>query len=327
MTMSLLDDKSFSLSLDGTKVVPTVAVGYEESREQEILEKRNRISGGDLSVDVQKMSGFSLRRKKDKQQSHRSQSRTPPDSPQAEVTGGGGFGKKASNIRGVGVASNKGRKQYAALMENDSNGEEDEEDEDNFLLSKGHVAREKRSSSNPVSKPESVPPTQFDDPINETDFHGNTVVELANERFPVRFTPPMEARFPNFEFNFNTGDIASHVTEGDGHVTSEPSQTLNPSPSAGFIIPNDDPSSLPVLPRPSPLTPSLPLFQPSPPMAHSQQIEGQDDSDWSVSDELYQKCTHQFDDLHPENGYLSGEKARDFFIQSKLPVEELSKIW
>ncbi|KAL5457210.1 hypothetical protein EMCRGX_G034455 [Ephydatia muelleri] len=50
-------------------------------------------------------------------------------------------------------------------------------------------------------------------------------------------------------------------------------------------------------------------------------------SEWAVSDELRDKCHKQFTSLDPEGGLLSGEKARDFFIQSKLPTPELAQIW
>ena len=51
------------------------------------------------------------------------------------------------------------------------------------------------------------------------------------------------------------------------------------------------------------------------------------DSEWLISDELREKCHKQFTSLNPEGGLLSGEKARDFFIQSKIPTPELALIW
>ena len=50
-------------------------------------------------------------------------------------------------------------------------------------------------------------------------------------------------------------------------------------------------------------------------------------SEWAVSDELRDKCHKQFTSLDPVGGLLSGEKARIFFIQSKLPTPELAQIW
>lgn len=50
-------------------------------------------------------------------------------------------------------------------------------------------------------------------------------------------------------------------------------------------------------------------------------------ADWSISQELCQKCTQQFQELEPVNGRLPGDKAKEFFIRSKLPSQELSAIW
>ena len=49
--------------------------------------------------------------------------------------------------------------------------------------------------------------------------------------------------------------------------------------------------------------------------------------DWSISDDLHSKCVQQFNSLEPVQGVLLGDKAREFFIQSKLPNQELSAIW
>ena len=49
--------------------------------------------------------------------------------------------------------------------------------------------------------------------------------------------------------------------------------------------------------------------------------------DWSISEELRSKCLQQFNELRPVNGLLNGDKARDFFVKSKLPNQELSAIW
>lgn len=49
--------------------------------------------------------------------------------------------------------------------------------------------------------------------------------------------------------------------------------------------------------------------------------------DWSISDDLHGKCVQQFNSLEPVKGLLLGDKAREFFIQSKLPNQELSAIW
>ncbi|VDD83479.1 unnamed protein product, partial [Mesocestoides corti] len=42
-----------------------------------------------------------------------------------------------------------------------------------------------------------------------------------------------------------------------------------------------------------------------------------------------ERCKHdeRFQFLRPVNGYITGEQARDFFTQSKLPTSVLAKIW
>ncbi len=51
------------------------------------------------------------------------------------------------------------------------------------------------------------------------------------------------------------------------------------------------------------------------------------EADWRVSDELRDKCTGQFQELSTSDGLLQGDKAREFFVLSKLPNQELSAIW
>ena len=50
-------------------------------------------------------------------------------------------------------------------------------------------------------------------------------------------------------------------------------------------------------------------------------------ADWSISEDLCQKCVQQFEELEAVNGRLKGDKAKEFFIRSKLPSQELSAIW
>ncbi len=50
-------------------------------------------------------------------------------------------------------------------------------------------------------------------------------------------------------------------------------------------------------------------------------------ADWSISEDLRQKCLQQFQELEPVSGRMKGDKAKEFFIRSKLPSQELSAIW
>ena len=57
------------------------------------------------------------------------------------------------------------------------------------------------------------------------------------------------------------------------------------------------------------------------------QEQSSKEPDWMISNDLRQKCIQQFNDLNPMEGRLQGDKAREFFVQSKLPNQELSAIW
>ncbi|RIA99484.1 hypothetical protein C1645_869878 [Glomus cerebriforme] len=46
-----------------------------------------------------------------------------------------------------------------------------------------------------------------------------------------------------------------------------------------------------------------------------------------ITNEDREKYKGMFNKLNPINGILEGEKARDFFVRSKLPIEKLSQIW
>jgi hypothetical protein len=173
----------------------------------------------------------------------------------------------------------------------------DEDIQDTFLLSKGHVAREKRSASGSAVTPTLHPSTT----------EGETRETEGSWNFPVRFTPPNEARFPESERNSNEFDFnISNIGLG---VVSGPESHMTPAPSSGFAAT-------------TPIEQVPPFYSPMVPPR-----ESSNEADWSISAELRQKCVQQFNGLNPVDNFLSGEKARDFFIQSKLPVEELSRIW
>ena len=110
-----------------------------------------------------------------------------------------------------------------------------------------------------------------------------------------------------------------------------PSVPTFPLPSAAPINPpsTSSASSQPHLPPPS-----TSLAFPSPPSTTdasqttaSQSAASLSPVDWSLSEDFRQRCTSQFNDLKPENGLLKGETARNFFVQSRLSIDELSKIW
>lgn len=48
---------------------------------------------------------------------------------------------------------------------------------------------------------------------------------------------------------------------------------------------------------------------------------------WSVSFDDRSKHEERFQSLYPVNGFLTGEQARNYFTQSKLPNPVLAQIW
>lgn len=61
---------------------------------------------------------------------------------------------------------------------------------------------------------------------------------------------------------------------------------------------------------------------------HSSDGETDVNDVWTVTEEQHQYYETQFKHLQPDlNGLISGFDARAYFEKSKLPVEELSKIW
>ncbi|MED6281671.1 Intersectin-2 [Ilyodon furcidens] len=48
---------------------------------------------------------------------------------------------------------------------------------------------------------------------------------------------------------------------------------------------------------------------------------------WAITPEERGKHDKQFDALAPVLGYISGEQARNFFLQSGLPASVLAEIW
>lgn len=53
-----------------------------------------------------------------------------------------------------------------------------------------------------------------------------------------------------------------------------------------------------------------------------------DDDIWTIKPKLYTYYEKQFKTMEPNlNGFITGSVAKPFFERSKLPLNELSKIW
>lgn len=325
-------------------------------------------------------SGDGKSGKKGKGGRSKSSNKTPPDSPKTklEVT------PRGRSVRGgqpQPSPSGKGKANYASLLDFSSDEDEaaaDEEDADNFLLSKGHLAREKRSGTatkkdfnlgaegevialNPMVLEETH--TTGSDKSAFTSNYPPTVSMSTVQAFPVQFAPPTEARFPDPESQAPPPEPFSY--------TKPPAAVISPPPTQPVVIPSIPPppnSSVPPpslaqpLPVPPPSVPTFPLplatpfnppattsassqplpppppsastaFPPQPSTTEASQTTTTPSAaslspvDWSLTEDFRQKCTSQFNDLKPENGLIKGETARNFFVQSRLSMDELSKIW
>ena len=314
--MSLLGSDDFTSSFGRSlELKPTQKLAEEHTTTPS--DSKGRVKSGDFTLDSQKFSSFSLRRRKDKDSSGgdaKGQKRgmkssvrmQPPDSPKAKT--------------GPSPVSKSSRKQqYAHLLENEASSEEEEEEDDtqsSIVLSRGHQAREKRGS---IKSPNGDKSMSFDtfvtNPTAIDNTFGASPVRTSPPNptptvpsFPVSFSPPHKSNQSLGEFSLLPESIAPIDMEFtltlDDHCLSDPIPVIPPPPA----------SHQPQLPFPT----AAPQFQTTP---------TSDDAEWEVSEQLYEKCISQFNELGPTGGLLSGEKSRDFFLKSNLPLNELSQIW
>lgn len=353
----------------------------EDEEEPELFGQTHRRSKAtESTAEGQKLSAFSRRKtkfkdgsgggegkagKKNRGSRTKASIKTPPDSPKGK---GADFSGRGKTGKGSGTAltpQDKSRKgNYATLVDNDfdsDGGGEEEEDADNFLLSKGHLAREKRAGT--ITR---MTPTKEFSPLPSGGIGGEGVVALnpmlfeesqskaadkgfttslpatvglsSVQAFPVHFAPPTEARFP--DPNLESEPFPPFPFEG---FTQQKvvSQVLPPPPANNASAPSTVIPSLP--PPPSSLS-TAQAFAPQPPPLPATTLTSSATSsapdapeavpqaslsppDWTFTEEFWQKCFNQFSDLQPDGGLLQGEKARKFFVQSRLPMDELSRIW
>lgn len=61
---------------------------------------------------------------------------------------------------------------------------------------------------------------------------------------------------------------------------------------------------------------------------HSSDGEADMNDVWTINEEQHEYYETQFKSLQPDlNGLINGYEARTYFEKSKLPVEDLRKIW
>lgn len=110
------------------------------------------------------------------------------------------------------------------------------------------------------------------------------------------------------------GLFGSPPKGGEDLPHTNPFLSINQYPAMGPIFTPPSTTALPTSYSPEPSSPK----SPSPPVVAE---------DWTISEDLHSKCVQQFSSLEPVRGLLQGDKAREFFVQSKLPNQELSAIW
>ncbi len=279
-----------------------------------------------------------------------SASRTPPDSPKSSrpLEGKGGKGGMV-----VGVATGGGlqpspnikgqRKRYSQLEAGASSSEEEEEEEgeerrgilpaggggevQGFLFSNAPALRDDVVASNHGS-------ITLDQP-------SNPFLDLHSSGVNYSLAPPM---LPSSLFSDVPEQLAwlPAVQPSTDHTMFQPGHAPQPShaPSlaaVGAANPlllmagaGDLLSSPPHFSDTNPFLLAIvttPLSDGDPPSSPSSPPSGGVEPDWNISEELHCKCVQQFNSLQPVKGLLAGDKAKEFFIQSKLPNQELSAIW
>ncbi len=287
--------------------------GFQMHRPKDRKDKRSR-----LAEEGKKMSSLSLRRGKQKETTaektpkrgkhvrSKSGSRTPPDSPKASRAADASRrpSKPAAGPLQPSPNVKNTRKRYAVLGKENVSTESEPEEESGLMVSNQAVAVERPEAQDlpqPPEAPSSPSGLQTLFPVPPT--------HVATTQFPMPFTSqreltperttPQEPLAPFAFQNPLTQDLPSPSQPPSG----------NPYVHQFFLTP---------MPAP-PLQPTMATAPPNP----LQASEG----DWTISEELRLKCTRQFAELCPEDGRLLGDKARAFFIQSRLPNLELSQIW
>ena len=303
-----------------------VVEGTDEFQLHRPREKKDR-RGKLLEESSKKGSSLSLRRAKQKDKDvaqektprkgkhvrSKSGSRTPPESPKAVRSSDGVKKQPRSASVQLQPSPNvkSSRKRYYQLGEGGSSSDSEPDNEESFLVS-NTVAAEKPPPVQPSShSPSSNPNLSF----------ASTAALPAPQSQPFPLPPPPTSptrratvQFP-IPFPFPV-DVTPERSTARFSI-QEPQPLVHDLPSPGQPPPMFFQSPMPKFIAPSQHPAQAPRAAPPPPT----------EAEWAVSEELHQKCVRQFSDLQPVNGFLHGDKARDFFVQSRLPNHELSQIW
>ena len=313
--------------------------GFQIHRPREKKDRKAR-----LTEESKKGSSLSLKRTKQKdketavdktakgkgkQLRSKSGSPPPPDSPksdrkQAKATAG------SPNVKST-------RRRYSKFGFGDERSGS-EEDEGGYFQSNKAASEQQKQTAAQKEESATKPPT-MSAAVFDT-FFSSTTSPTSQQTFT--FPPPLSTlnTYPQQQPTSPTRRITVQLplpTQPDVLMTPERPGRINFQES-GQINPLfqdlSSPGQAPVLayqffqsPFPvKPLQPST-LSGSGTQQAPPPQLAPPTDPDWTISEELQQKCQKQFSELKTENGLLQGDKAREFFVQSRLPNQELSLIW
>ena len=280
--------------------------------------------------------------KKSKHNRTKSGSRTPPDSPKAgrsiesKRTGKVATGQlvPSPNVKG-------NRKRYSQLGGAGESSDEDET-EDGYLLSNKPALDEHKHQ--PIANRGAFDTVHSGVSFRDPPVLSSTALTGTGPSSPLRknvnpsfFDSPFLTDDP-WRSTPNTGVVLQ--PEQVGTTASKILQPVDSSKQQVFQPIEDRTPSLiqggekKVQSPIKPLLPPTDTFFASPMPSHTAKPAmvnpwaiSEAPTDWSISDELQQKCSKRFVSLKPTNGLLHGDKAREFFVQSKLPNQELSLIW
>lgn len=232
------------------------------------------------------------------------------------------------------------RKQYVQLgveAGSSSEGEVDLEEDGGFLLSNQPALSEHQDllGSANQAKPSAVPASPI--ATSEISFFDQETSEAQADAW---WPQPSQSKSPNMAFDLGASvggvsvgprDISEAFLPHSGRTTIQ--ATVNPHAITNPLLSELSAFSSPqtsVLGQTSvpPLLPAVcSVTAPSQPLPVPPSQEYVREPDWNISEDLRRKCVQQFNNLKPTEGLLQGDKAREFFVQSKLPNQELSTIW
>lgn len=333
----------------------------KKDKKYRLEEKRGSIRA--LPWTKQKEGYSEKNPKKGKHHHTKSSSRTPPDSPKTSRPDESRKLGRAATSGQLQPSPNvkSHRKRYSQLDDMfDPSAKELSDDETAtagyFVANKPALDHKQPQQTNPWATADDSADTQKTQTQFQNVFPNSSNSQETNQdpwgpqsSPPPRPTPQFPILFskkthPDNSHLATSPDKAFLALEGQASSSSVVNPIFGQMPGSPVREPQQQPTffqspyqpvtALPPPPQPlappptqtSPIQPTMqmqePVKDPTVPIAMTTS-----EPDWTISDTLQEKCLSQFTDLKPSRGLLQGDKAREFFLLSKLPNQELSAIW